>query len=95
MGAFFDEENSFEKGVLAAVNLDENTDTTADIYEECVASLYVIEHIPERGAKLLFGGKFIMTVAKGLYTKGKQFSNGQQKPDRSGQNRLQINVTNT
>jgi hypothetical protein len=42
MGAFFDEENSFEKGVLAAVNLDENTDTTVDIYEERVGALSVL-----------------------------------------------------
>jgi ADP-ribosylglycohydrolase len=76
MGAFFNDKNSSEKGVLVAVNLDENIDTTADIYEECVGSLYVIEHIPEREAKPLFGGKFIMTVAKGLYTKGKQKSYG-------------------
>ncbi|CAF3891832.1 unnamed protein product [Adineta steineri] len=95
--AFYNDENSFEKGVLDAVNLGDDTDTTAAIYGQLAGAMYGIESIPDRWVRQLFEDQFIMTIAKGLYVKGKQFSNGQYKSawlDGDEQQYYQANINN-
>ncbi|CAF2065061.1 unnamed protein product [Rotaria magnacalcarata] len=70
--AFYNDDGSFEKGVLDAVNLGDDTDTTAAIYGELAGAVYGIENIPSRWRQKLFQENFIMTVAKALYVKGNE-----------------------
>jgi ADP-ribosyl-[dinitrogen reductase] hydrolase len=76
--AFYNDGDSFENGVLAAVNIGDDTDTTAAIYGELAGAVYGIQRIPDRWIKQLFEAKFIMIVAKGLYVYGKRLNDGQQ-----------------
>ncbi|CAF3772227.1 unnamed protein product [Rotaria socialis] len=69
--AFYNDNEFFEKGILDAVNLGDDTDTTAAIYGELAGAMYGIEKIPERWKKALFQKDFIMNVATALYVKGK------------------------
>jgi ADP-ribosyl-[dinitrogen reductase] hydrolase len=77
--AFYNDENSYEKGVLLAVNLGDDTDTTAAIYGQLAGAVYGIEEIPQRWRDRLFQINFILTLANGLYLKGKKFNRHKRK----------------
>jgi len=77
--AFYNDENSFEKGVLLAVNLGDDTDTTAAIYGQLAGAVYGIDGIPQRWRDRLFQTNFILTLANGLYLKGKKFNQQKRK----------------
>jgi ADP-ribosylglycohydrolase len=77
--AFYNDENSFEKGVLLAVNLGDDTDTTAAIYGQLAGAVYGIEGIPQRWRDRLFQKNFLLTLANGLYLKGKNFNRQKRK----------------
>jgi ADP-ribosylglycohydrolase len=79
--AFYNDENSFEKGVLLAVNLGDDTDTTAAIYGQLAGAVYGIEGIPQRWRDRLFQTDFIITLANGLFLKGKHFNREKRKSD--------------
>ncbi|CAF3171550.1 unnamed protein product [Rotaria socialis] len=66
--------NSFEKGVLLAVNLGDDTDTTAAIYGQLAGAIYGIDEIPKRWRDQLFQANFLLTLANGLYAKGKNLN---------------------
>ena len=68
--AFYKDDGEFDKGVLLAVNLGDDTDTTAAIYGQLAGACYKVNSICKRWRDRLYEGKFIMTVAKGLYVKG-------------------------
>ncbi|CAF1272162.1 unnamed protein product [Rotaria sordida] len=68
--AFYNDEDSFEKGVLLAVNLGDDTDTTGAIYGQLAGAYYGIEGIPKHWRDKLFQKDFIITLANGLYLKG-------------------------
>lgn len=65
--AFRNDGDSFEKGVLLAVNLGDDTDTTAAIYGQLAGAYYGIEAIPQHWVNKLFHKDFILTLANGLY----------------------------
>ena len=46
--AFWSDDNSFEKGALAAVNLGDDTDTTAAIYGQLAGAYYGYKTLPEK-----------------------------------------------
>ncbi|UJR10153.1 hypothetical protein I4U23_014370 [Adineta vaga] len=77
--AFDNDDNSFEKGALAAVNLGDDTDTTAAIYGQLAGAVYGIEGIPERWRNLSFEREFIITLANGLFIRGKHFNHPKRK----------------
>ncbi|CAF0908170.1 unnamed protein product [Adineta ricciae] len=78
--AFYNDECSFEKGALAAVNLGDDTDTTAAIYGQLAGAAYGIDKIPERWREQIFERKFIVTLANGLFIHGKKlFSSSKRK----------------
>jgi len=79
--AFYNDENSFEKGVLLAVNLGDDTDTTAAIYGQLAGAVYGIEGIPQRWRDRLFQTDFLITLANGLYVQGKKFNRVKRKAD--------------
>jgi ADP-ribosyl-[dinitrogen reductase] hydrolase len=70
--AFYNDKNDFRKGVLLAVNLGDDTDTTAAIYGELAGALYGIDTIDPKWVAEVYERRFIMTVAKGLYIKGEK-----------------------
>ena len=69
--AFYNDNNSFEVGVLLAINLGDDTDTTAAIYGQLAGAVYGLEGIPKRWRDQLFQQDFIITLANGLFLKGK------------------------
>ncbi|UJR35884.1 hypothetical protein I4U23_028627 [Adineta vaga] len=90
--AFYNDGDSFERGALAAVNIGDDTDTTAAIYGELAGAVYGIQRLPEHWIKKLFEGRFIMAIAKGLYVHGKKFDQGQQRSNADEQRRSQLNL---
>jgi ADP-ribosylglycohydrolase len=83
--AFANDEDKFDKGVLLAVNLGDDTDTTAAIYGELAGAVYGIDKIRQEWIDQLFQGEFIKTIAKGLYIKGEKSRRTPQESDRSGE----------
>ncbi|CAF3631748.1 unnamed protein product [Rotaria socialis] len=62
--AFWSDEDTFEKGVLAAVNLGENTDTTAAIYGQLAGAYYGYKELPSRWVEHIYAIKFITYMGK-------------------------------
>ena len=58
--------DSFEQGVLAAVNLGDDADTTAAIYGQLAGAIYGVEAIPERWLEKLVMGTEITQMADDL-----------------------------
>jgi len=95
--AFYHDENNFDKGVLMAVNLGDDTDTTAAIYGELAGAMYGIDNIRPDWIGRLFQEKFIMTVAEGLYMTGHDLKNEQKSlngADEEHQTNDQIRANN-
>lgn len=67
--AFHKDEDQFDTGVLLAVNLGDDTDTTAAIYGQLAGACYKVDTINKKWRDRLFKEEFIMMVAKGLYGK--------------------------
>ena len=59
--------NSFEDGVLAAVNLGDDADTTAAIFGQLAGAIYGVDAIPERWRRQLVMGDKIVEVADALH----------------------------
>jgi ADP-ribosylglycohydrolase len=59
--------SSFEEGVLAAVNLGDDADTTAAIYGQLAGATYGVDAIPRRWRERLHRGDEIEAMADRLY----------------------------
>ncbi|CAF3237509.1 unnamed protein product [Rotaria socialis] len=70
--AFWSDENSFQNGVLAAVNLGDDTDTTAAIYGQLAGAYYGAESILPKWLKQLYAKDFIICISDWLYYFGQQ-----------------------
>ena len=68
--AFWSDENSFEKGALSAVNLGDDTDTTAAIYGQLAGAYYGYERIPKEWIKTLYAHDFILSIGQWLHFQG-------------------------
>ena len=68
--AFWSDENSFEKGALSAVNLGDDTDTTAAIYGQLAGAYYGYEKIPKEWIKSLYAHDFIVSIGQWLHFQG-------------------------
>ena len=71
--AFWSDENSFEKGALAAVNLGDDTDTTAAIYGQLAGAFYGFNQLPSHWIEQIYAKKFIEILSKWILYQG-QFS---------------------
>jgi ADP-ribosyl-[dinitrogen reductase] hydrolase len=75
--AFWSDEDSFEKGVLAAVNLGDDADTTAAIYGQLAGVYYGYASLPERWVKHIYARKFLTCLSKWIVYEGDRwFKNG-------------------
>jgi ADP-ribosylglycohydrolase len=70
---FWSDENSFEKGVLAAVNLGDDTDTTAAIYGQLAGAYYGYTKLPEKWVKHVYARKFITCLSNWIVYEGERW----------------------
>ena len=68
--AFYNSDN-FEDGVLKAVNLGNDADTTGAIYGQLAGAYYGLEAIPDRFKNYIAMKDLILSYAEGLYDKQK------------------------
>jgi ADP-ribosyl-[dinitrogen reductase] hydrolase len=70
--AFWSDENSFEKGALAAVNLGDDTDATAAIYGQLAGAYYGYDKLPCHWVKHLYAKRFIVNLSKWITYEGEK-----------------------
>jgi ADP-ribosylglycohydrolase len=68
--AFWSDGDSFEKGALEAVNLGDDTDTTAAIYGQLAGAYYGYKNLPEHWLQHLYAKKFILNLSKWIVYEG-------------------------
>ena len=68
--AFWKDDGSFEKGVLNAVNLGDDTDTTAAIYGQLAGAHYGYETLPDKWVKYLYAKDFIDYISSWITYEG-------------------------
>lgn len=73
--AFWSDEDSFEKGVLKAINLGDDTDTTAAIYGQLAGACYGYQELPKKWSKCLYGKNYIKCLSKWILVEGSIWSN--------------------
>jgi ADP-ribosylglycohydrolase len=71
--AFWSDEDSFEKGVLAAVNLGDDTDTTAAIYGQLAGVYYGYSKLPERWVKRIYARELIKCLSEWMVYEGERW----------------------
>ncbi|CAF2153627.1 unnamed protein product [Rotaria magnacalcarata] len=71
--AFWSDDGSFEKGALAAVNLGDDTDTTAAIYGQLAGAYYGYEKLPEHWKKHVYAHEFLKTLGQWITYEGQQW----------------------
>jgi ADP-ribosyl-[dinitrogen reductase] hydrolase len=69
--AFCYDDNSFKKGVLAAVNLGDDTDTTAAIYGQLAGAYYGYDKLPSNWLEFVYAQNFIQCLCKWIVYEGK------------------------
>jgi len=70
--AFWSDENSFKKGALAAVNLGDDTDTTAAIYGQLAGAYYGYHNLPSEWLEHVYAKKFIDVLCKWIAYEGQR-----------------------
>jgi ADP-ribosyl-[dinitrogen reductase] hydrolase len=71
--AVWSEKESFEKGALAAVNLGDDTDTTAAIYGQLAGACYGYQNIPKKWIDKLYAHKLLVTIGQWIYYEGTKY----------------------
>ncbi|CAM2728366.1 unnamed protein product [Rotaria socialis] len=71
--AFWSDDNSFEKGALAAVNLGDDTDTTAAIYGQLAGAHYGYRKLPERWLQHAYAKTFMEKLSKWIAYEGESW----------------------
>ena len=64
--------NSFGEGALAAVNLGDDTDTTAAIYGQLAGAVYGYKSLPPHWLEHAYAKKFILTLSKWIAFEGER-----------------------
>jgi ADP-ribosyl-[dinitrogen reductase] hydrolase len=73
--AFWSDENSFEKGALAAVNLGDDTDTTAAIYGQLAGAHYGYKQLPPHWLQHVYARTFMEKLSKSIAYEGECWQN--------------------
>lgn len=74
--AFWTDENSFQRGVLNAVNLGDDTTAVAAIYGQLAGAYYGYKNLPNRWLKHLYAHEFLIKISKWIAYEGQRW----QKP---------------
>jgi ADP-ribosylglycohydrolase len=94
--AFWSDGNSFAQGALNAVNLGDDTDTTAAVYGQLAGAYYGVSKIPPQWATRLYARDFIICVAEWLYVEGSSIqSNTSQQQQHTSQHQTQSKMGTT
>ncbi|CAF4259191.1 unnamed protein product, partial [Adineta steineri] len=72
--AFWSNKDSFEKGALAAVNLGDDTDTTAAIYGQLAGAYYGYRKLPQKWMQHMYGQIFIQCLSQWIVYEGQRWS---------------------
>ena len=72
--AFWSDEDSFATGVLAAINLGDDTDTTAAIYGQLAGAYYGYDKLPKKWVDQVYAKDFIECLSKWIAYEGKRWS---------------------
>ncbi|CAF4292319.1 unnamed protein product [Rotaria sp. Silwood2] len=78
--AFWSDGDSFENGVLAAINLGDDTDTTAAIYGQLAGAYYGYNRLPNKWLNNLYGKGFIECLSKWIVFEGERWSPEKRPP---------------
>ncbi|CAF3568068.1 unnamed protein product [Rotaria socialis] len=68
--AFYCDEDSFEKGVLKAVNLGDDTDTTTAIYGQLAGAYYGFDNLPKKWISQVYAQNLITCLSKWIGYEG-------------------------
>jgi GTP-binding protein EngB required for normal cell division len=71
--AFWNDNDSFEKGVLDAVNLGDDTDTTAAIYGQLAGAYYGYKKLPGKWREVIYAKNFVLCVSNWIAHEGDQW----------------------
>lgn len=71
--AFWSDKNSFKIGVLNAVNLGDDTDTTAAIYGQLAGAYYGYTCLPKEWVKQVYASTFIKGLSEWIIYEGEQW----------------------
>jgi ADP-ribosyl-[dinitrogen reductase] hydrolase len=74
--AFWSDGNSFKTGALAAVNLGDDTDTTAAIYGQLAGACYGYKNLPSEWVGQVYAKKFIEVLSKWMAYEGQRWQPG-------------------
>ncbi|CAM4962083.1 unnamed protein product [Rotaria socialis] len=80
--AFYYDENSFKTGVLSAIHLGDDTDTTAAIYGQLAGAYYGWPMIPENWRRQLYANELITCIGHWLHYLGEHQSPVEQQTQR-------------
>ena len=70
---------TFEEGALVAVNLGDDTDTTAAIYGQLAGAYYGYKKLPEHWLDHIYAKKFMKTLSKWIAYEGDQWEQNRDK----------------
>ncbi|CAF3511692.1 unnamed protein product [Rotaria sp. Silwood1] len=71
--ALWSDGDSFETGALNAVNLGDDTDTTAAIYGQLAGALYGFKNLPDKWVEHLYAFDFISCLSKWITYEGQRW----------------------
>lgn len=71
--AFYSDDNSFKKGVLLAVNLGDDTDTTAAIYGQLAGAYYGYKRLHQDWVKNIYAEDFIQCLSEWVAYEGSRW----------------------
>jgi ADP-ribosyl-[dinitrogen reductase] hydrolase len=89
--AFWSDGDSFKKGALAAVNLGDDTDTTAAIYGQLAGACYGYKNLPPEWIGQVYAKKFIEILSKWMAYEGQRWQ-PEKAPQSSPSSTLQRNI---
>ncbi|CAF3069937.1 unnamed protein product [Rotaria sp. Silwood2] len=78
--AFWSDKDSFETGVLNAVNLGDDTDTTAAIYGQLAGAYYGYKKLPKKWSDCIYAKDFILCVSSWVTYEGEIWFKNQKVP---------------
>ena len=71
--AFWSDGNSFETGVLAAINLGDDADTTAAIYGQLAGAYYGYKNLPRKWVDQVYARTFTLNLSKWIAYEGENW----------------------
>ena len=81
--AFWFDDDSFEKGACAAVNLGDDTDTTAAIYGQLAGAHYGLKRLPKKWVEQIYAKDFILNMSEWIVYEGDQWYRSKEEANKN------------